>query len=88
MVLLSLEYDYLFDEEIFHPMSIVRALEVILIEMLMRSQTYDTTSIPALVATLRSLFDRNHDMKTLISATVRNETTLAAFTSSCGQFRA
>ncbi len=53
-------------------------------QVLIKSQTYDTTSIPALIATLRDLFHRNPKTKALISATVRNEDTLTSFTDACG----
>lgn len=49
-------------------------------------QTYDVGSVPSLVATLRDLFDRYAGIKALISATVRNELTLEAFTRACGLF--
>ena len=41
--------------------------------------TYDVNSIPSLVATLRELFELYPQIKVLISATARNEQTLAAF---------
>lgn len=49
-------------------------------------QTYDLKSIPSLVATLRDLFELSR-VKILISATVRNEQTLGAFTIACGEQR-
>lgn len=45
--------------------------------------TYDTNSIPALVATLGDLFEMYPQIKALISATVRNQETLTFFTQAC-----
>lgn len=45
--------------------------------------TYDVKSIPALISTLRDLFELYPLIKVLISATVRNEETLASFTKAC-----
>lgn len=45
--------------------------------------TYDVKSVPALVATLRDLFELYPLIKVLISATVRNEETLASFVRAC-----
>ncbi len=47
--------------------------------------TYDVKSIPALISTLRDLFELYPLTKALISATVRNEETLAAFTKACSK---
>ena len=41
--------------------------------------TYDVESIPSLIATIRELFELYPQIKVLISATARNEQTLAAF---------
>lgn len=49
-------------------------------------QTYDVSSVPPLVATLRDLFDHYPYIKALISATVRNEQTLEVFTKACSMF--
>ena len=49
-------------------------------------QTYDIGSIPALIASLRDLFNRYAGIKALISATERNEQTLEMFTKGCGLF--
>lgn len=45
--------------------------------------TYDLKSIPSLIATIRDLFELYPHIKNLISATVRNEKTLDAFTIAC-----
>ncbi|KAG8533692.1 uncharacterized protein KY384_001433 [Bacidia gigantensis] len=45
--------------------------------------TYDVESVPALVATLRDLFEMYNQAKVIISATVRNEDTLACFIQAC-----
>lgn len=45
--------------------------------------TYDLKSIPALISTLRDLFELYPQIKVLISATVRNVETLASFTKAC-----
>ena len=45
--------------------------------------TYDIKSIPALIATLRDMFELYPMVKILISATVRNEETLASYTKAC-----
>jgi len=45
--------------------------------------TYDKTVIPALVSTIRGLFERWPSIEVLISATVRNEDTFAAFEFAC-----
>lgn len=47
-------------------------------------QTYDLKSMPGLVATIRDLFELYQDIRVLISATVRNEKTLANFLRACG----
>ncbi|MCJ1466534.1 hypothetical protein MMC07_005154 [Pseudocyphellaria aurata] len=47
--------------------------------------TYDGEAIPALVSTLRDLSDRFPMIKILISATVRNESTLNIFLHACDQ---
>lgn len=54
-------------------------------ESLSKQQTYDVQSIPALVTTIRDLFNLYPETKILISATVRNEDTLAAFLDACGK---
>ncbi len=48
-------------------------------------QTYDLNSIPALVSTIRDLFELYPKIRILISATVRNEDTLACFVRACGK---
>ncbi|MCJ1425884.1 hypothetical protein MMC29_003785 [Sticta canariensis] len=48
--------------------------------------TYDDQTILALVSTLRDLADRYPEIKALISATARNETTLRAFFHTCDQY--
>ncbi|KAL9132216.1 MAG: hypothetical protein Q9217_000020 [Psora testacea] len=45
--------------------------------------TYDVKSIPALMATIRDLFELYPESKVLISATVRNQNTLSAFITAC-----
>ena len=45
--------------------------------------TYDLNSIPALVATMRDLFELYPNLQIMISATVRNKETLEAFTIAC-----
>ena len=54
--------------------------------MLIRSQTYDFKSMPALIATIRDLFELNLKLKVLISAAVRNEKTLECFLEACGMW--
>jgi len=49
--------------------------------------TYDKTVIPALVGTIRGLFERWPVVEVLISATVRNENTFAAFEVACQRNR-
>lgn len=48
-------------------------------------QTYDLNSIPALVATIRDLFELYPKIGLLISATIRNEDALACFVGACGK---
>ncbi|KAF6226245.1 hypothetical protein HO133_009111 [Letharia lupina] len=45
--------------------------------------TYDLKSIPSLIATMRDIFELYSNIRTLISATVRNEQTFDAFTTAC-----
>ncbi|GAB7346045.1 hypothetical protein MBLNU457_4811t1 [Dothideomycetes sp. NU457] len=49
--------------------------------------TYDKTVIPALASTIRGLFERWPRIEVLISATVRNQNTFAAFETACGRNR-
>lgn len=49
--------------------------------------TYDKTVIPALASTIRGLFERWPKIEVLISATVRNENTFAAFETACARNR-
>lgn len=49
--------------------------------------TYDKTVIPALASTIRGLFERWPKMDVLISATVRNQNTFAAFETACARNR-
>jgi len=49
--------------------------------------TYDKTVIPALVSTIRGVFERWPKIEVLISATVRNENTFAAFETACARNR-
>ena len=54
--------------------------------MLIRLQTYDFKSMPALIATIRDLFELYPKLKVLISAAVRNEETLKCFLEACGMW--
>ncbi|MCJ1299468.1 hypothetical protein MMC08_002260 [Hypocenomyce scalaris] len=45
--------------------------------------TYDKSSIPALVSTLRDIFDRYNGARAIISATIRNQQTLDSFVQAC-----
>ncbi|KAI9810229.1 MAG: hypothetical protein M1827_006363 [Pycnora praestabilis] len=45
--------------------------------------TYDASVIPALVSTLRELFDKYPSIEAIISATIRNEATFEAFNKAC-----
>jgi len=47
--------------------------------------TYDKAVIPALVATIRNIFEKWPEANVLISATIRNEQTFAAFERACGK---
>ena len=49
------------------------------------TQTYDVSVMPALVATLRDLFDTSPKLQVILSATVRNQDTLDAFTKACSK---
>lgn len=53
-------------------------------EMLIHLQTYDFKSMPALIATIRDLFELYPKLKVLIAAAVRNEKTLKCFLDACG----
>ena len=55
-----------------------------IMKTLIRSQTYDFKSTPALVATIRDLFELYPRLKALISITVRNEETVNCFLDACG----
>ena len=46
--------------------------------------TYDANSMPALIATIRDLFELYPQAIVLISATVRNQDTMAVFLGACG----
>ena len=48
-------------------------------------QTYDTKNIPALVATMRQLFELYRHCEIIISATVRNANTLETFLDACSK---
>lgn len=48
-------------------------------------QTYDKAVIPALVSTMRDLFEIWPKVQIIISATIRNEDTFAAFEYACGE---
>jgi len=47
-------------------------------------QTYEPTSIPALVRTLQDMLKARPTLDVLLSATVRNEDTFKVFTDACG----
>jgi hypothetical protein len=53
-----------------------------LIEML---QTYDKAAIPALVSTIRDMFEVWPNVRIIISATIRNSDTFAAFEYACSK---
>ena len=55
-----------------------------IMKLLIHSQTYDFKSMPALVATIRDLFELYPRLKVLISVTVRNEETVKCFLDACG----
>lgn len=55
------------------------------VKTLIRLQTYDFKSMPALVATIRDLFELYPRLKALISVTVRNEETVKCFLDACGK---
>lgn len=48
-------------------------------------QTYDKAVIPALVSTMRDMFELWPKVQIIISATIRNEDTFAAFEHACGK---
>ncbi|PVH98409.1 hypothetical protein DM02DRAFT_596036 [Periconia macrospinosa] len=49
--------------------------------------TYDKTVIPALVSSMRGLFEMNSSLHVLIAATIRNEETFEAFLNACRRNR-
>ena len=49
-------------------------------------QTYDKTVIPALVSSLRQLFEMNTSLRVLIAATIRNEETFETFLTACSGY--
>jgi protein-lysine N-methyltransferase EEF2KMT len=49
-------------------------------------QTFDPRLTSALIYTLGELFDGNADLEVILSATVRNKSTLEGFLESCGKF--
>ncbi|KAL5377307.1 hypothetical protein PMIN06_007813 [Paraphaeosphaeria minitans] len=49
--------------------------------------TYDSTSIPALVSSMRDFFDLNAALQVLVAATIRNEKTFETFLKACRRNR-